>query len=725
MIDKSILKAATLICCCFFFHFLRGQDSIPQQVQTLLLRELNVEAFRSNKPVSETPAAIGLLSSLQLKYNDATSLQNALNTVPGVIMESRGYGGSQRINIRGNFLRSPFAVRNVKMYFNGIPISSPDGTAPLEVMDAFDLEGIEIIKGPAGSIYGSGTGGVMLFTPQSVGYHSRIKHSTLIGDFGLKRFTTAAELRLSDKTDLRMSHIFQENEGYRDQEFNRKQNVSLFLNHRFNEKHKLFWYATYFNGHLALPGALVAAQVEEDPTQANAFSIANNASLYRERFFSGVSHIWQITKRLNLTTAVYGMTTDKTNPYGTAAAYTRNGFKREGSDGTGGRLELTYNVISNEKHKLKTLVGTELQYEQFSSTEWRNRLGAPGDLKYNYDVNFLSSMAFASVDYTYKEKLFIHASSSLNQSLQEIDATGFDNTRLDSTARLSSELLPRLAVSYAFNGYLKPFASVSFGNSNPTVFEQVEIQQFGSATGFASSTGLRSERGINYEVGVKGTNISNISYELSAYHFELQDAILPIVQEQFFAGTNAIEEFTLYNNAGSILQRGVEGTVQYEHWKRGSHTIISNFKCWLTGQITNYRFQEYALGDENFEGNLVPGMPQYSLSSGFTLLLLNRRLRWSVQHYYFDKIVLNNTNTDFSNPYHLVNTRFDWEWPLRRSSGSEKAYGQMIAVFFGINNCLNAEYTSFLQTNAVAQRYYNPAPPLNFYGGLQFSIGKE
>lgn len=716
---RKFIQAATCMCCCFFFHTAHTQDSIPVRTETLLLREVSIEAFRSGKPISETPAAIGLLSSVHLKHNDATSLQNALNVVPGVIMESRGYGGSQRINIRGNFLRSPFAVRNVKMYFNGIPISSPDGTAPLEVMDAFDLGGIEIIKGPAGSLYGSGTGGVMLFTPERVGFHSLLKHSTLIGDFGLKRITTALELRLSENTDLRLSHIFQENKGYRDQEFNRRQNVSLFLNHRFNEKHKLFWYSTYFNGHLALPGALIAQQVEEDPTQANAFSIANNASLYRERFFTGLSHQWQIAPRLNLTTALYGMTTDKTNPYGTAAAYTRNGYKREGSDGTGGRAEMTYFIVSNDDHLLKAMVGSEVQYEQFTSSEWRNVLGQPGDLKYIYNVDFFSSMAFASLDYTYKGRLFLHASTSLNNSTQQIQATGFNNVRLDSSATLNSELLPRLAASFTFHPFFKPFVSVSFGSSNPTVFEQVEIQQFGSATGFSNSTGLRSERGVNYEVGVKGTNISRFSYELSAYHFQLNQAILPGIRNQFFEGTNDIEEFTIYTNAGSVLQRGIEGTLRYRTDMRGANA----FECWMTGQLTDYRFKEYTLFNESYAGQLIPGIPQASFSSGFSLEVWKKRLRWSVQHYYYDRITLNNSNTDFSNPYHLVNTRIDWQTPLRK--GSAWAYGQMLAVFVGINNCLNAEYTSFLQTNAVAQRYYNPSPPLNVYGGVQFSIGKK
>jgi iron complex outermembrane receptor protein len=45
-------------------------------------------------------------------------------------MEERS-PGSYRLNIRGSSLRSPFGVRNVKIYYNNIPFTDPGGNTYL------------------------------------------------------------------------------------------------------------------------------------------------------------------------------------------------------------------------------------------------------------------------------------------------------------------------------------------------------------------------------------------------------------------------------------------------------------------------------------------------------------------------------------------------------------------------------------------------------------------
>jgi hypothetical protein len=80
-----------------------------------ILPSITLEAFSSRKTIERIPASIGYVDKEILESNDQSSLQPSLNTIAGVMMESRGYGGSHRLNIRGSSLRSPFAVRNVKM----------------------------------------------------------------------------------------------------------------------------------------------------------------------------------------------------------------------------------------------------------------------------------------------------------------------------------------------------------------------------------------------------------------------------------------------------------------------------------------------------------------------------------------------------------------------------------------------------------------------------------
>ena len=124
-----------------------GQDSLSLKSQ--LLDEVSVSALGSKEPIIKT---IGSVSYIQIDDQASTSLFSPMNTIPGVQFEERS-PGSYRLNIRGSSLRAPFDVRNVKIYWNGIPITEPGGNTPLNIFNIADLRQSTIIRGPASSKY--------------------------------------------------------------------------------------------------------------------------------------------------------------------------------------------------------------------------------------------------------------------------------------------------------------------------------------------------------------------------------------------------------------------------------------------------------------------------------------------------------------------------------------------------------------------------------------------
>src|SRR5688572_22042003 len=136
-----------------------------QQDTTRILQEVVVKAYEQNRQLKEVSAAINVINAAQLSRYNNTSLLPALNATPGVRMEERS-PGSYRLNIRGSTLRSPFGVRNVKVYWNGIPFTDPGGNTYLNQLSYYNVNNIEVIKVPAGSLYGAGTGGTMLINSQ-------------------------------------------------------------------------------------------------------------------------------------------------------------------------------------------------------------------------------------------------------------------------------------------------------------------------------------------------------------------------------------------------------------------------------------------------------------------------------------------------------------------------------------------------------------------------------
>jgi iron complex outermembrane receptor protein len=121
----------------------------PDTLDRKLLQEVVVSAYEQNRRLSDVSAAIGVITTAEW------------NSIPGVRMEERS-PGSYRISFRGSTLRSPFGVRNVKVYLDGIPFTDPGGNTYMTQLAPFDMYSLELIKGPAGSLYGAATGGALL-----------------------------------------------------------------------------------------------------------------------------------------------------------------------------------------------------------------------------------------------------------------------------------------------------------------------------------------------------------------------------------------------------------------------------------------------------------------------------------------------------------------------------------------------------------------------------------
>ena len=109
-------KAIAGISLSFLIPLLSISQSQPAD-SSKTLGEVILKAFEQNRRLKESPVAVNYLGQPQLDRFNNTSILPALNATPGVRMEERS-PGSYRMNVRGSTLRSPFGVRNVKIYWN-------------------------------------------------------------------------------------------------------------------------------------------------------------------------------------------------------------------------------------------------------------------------------------------------------------------------------------------------------------------------------------------------------------------------------------------------------------------------------------------------------------------------------------------------------------------------------------------------------------------------------
>src|SRR6478672_5775329 len=159
------MKCTLLILFAILFYTAHSQvQTNTDSIQPL--REVIIKAYENNRKLIDVAGAISVVAKSDLNRFSNSSILPALNNNPGVRMEERS-PGSYRLNIRGSSLRSPFGVRNVKVYYNDIPYTDPGGNTYLNQLGYYNFNNLEIIKGPGSSIYGAGTGGVILIRETS------------------------------------------------------------------------------------------------------------------------------------------------------------------------------------------------------------------------------------------------------------------------------------------------------------------------------------------------------------------------------------------------------------------------------------------------------------------------------------------------------------------------------------------------------------------------------
>src|SRR5690606_8155955 len=129
------LTAIVLTVACFGQNP-EGEDSVKT------LGAVIIKGFESQRNLFTTPATVGLIRQAELARYTGHNVLPAVNTVPGVRMEERS-PGSYRLNIRGSLLRSPFGIRNIKVYWNDMSFTDAGGNTYLNLIDPSALGSLE------------------------------------------------------------------------------------------------------------------------------------------------------------------------------------------------------------------------------------------------------------------------------------------------------------------------------------------------------------------------------------------------------------------------------------------------------------------------------------------------------------------------------------------------------------------------------------------------------
>lgn len=160
-------------------------------------------ATKTNTPILDIPQSITIVTEQQAADRGSETVGEALLYVPGVTV-AQGEGHRDQISIRGQVTTADFFVDGVRddiEYFR----------------DLYNVEAIEVLKGPAALIFGRGGGGGVVNRVTKKANGERIREVTATaGSFERARTTIDVGDKISPDAAFRLNAMYEDSESFRD-----------------------------------------------------------------------------------------------------------------------------------------------------------------------------------------------------------------------------------------------------------------------------------------------------------------------------------------------------------------------------------------------------------------------------------------------------------------------------------------------------------------------------
>lgn len=698
------------------------------------LQTVVVTASREAQLRTEAPVAISKIAPTVIQDTKPTLLAELINKVPGVVMLN--YGNEQH----AMGIRQPFGTNAYFLYLeDGIPLR-PMGVfnhnALLET-NPLAINSIEVVKGPASSLYGpeavGGAINVLTKRPTSVPTAS----VGVQGDqYGYRRVQAGGGGMLTPKLGAYVSgYVARQRNGWAASSDYDKQSVNGRLEYALTAKTRLTASASYNNYDSQTSSSVDSvAYYKRDYSSTSDFTYRKTYAL---RAYLRAEQQWNERNQSSLTGYFRDNRVGQNPSYGirwTSGAPTARGevnvnaFRSYGLlaqhsvklNWLGARLlggaSFDYSPTQYNSHQI--LLAAQLRPDKKSVERYTITADRPDLAIADYDTNLLNSAVYAQLD--------LHPLAAL-PALQLTLGGRFDrlsfayNNYLDQStgSKAYQQATPKVGLTYDLGHGRGLYANYSEGFSPPGLTSIFRARPVPAGTPAGTPAefyyNLAPARFFNREVGGWASLLNNKVYvDVAFYQLDGRNELLNIRQP---------DNSTDYQSAGKTLHRGIEYGLTYKP------TAELFFRFGGTNAL--HRFEEFVLSTrstdavQNVNGKEMPQAPRWVANteltykpkwlSGFRVAAEYQR----ISSWYQDQV--NRVRYDDPGLFgargvSVLNLRAGYSWH------------QTLELFVNVLNATNELYANAAtRGNAPTDRTtYTPAAPRTVSVGVQYNfVGKR
>jgi len=690
----------------------RNSKETADTLRGQTLNSVQVTGWSAGKKDNQLNVAqsIGVLTAEDFHRNNGLSLENSLNLVPGVSMGARTTFGGQRIIIRGYGNNTNFNGQGVQVLLNNMPVTDATGATILDDIDFSTLGKVEVIKGPASSLYGSGIAGVVnLFTLRPQPGQTRIVEENTVGSRGLRRNNTRIETA-NDHSALVFNYGHQEEEGWRTNSASRKDFAQFNGDFFVSDRNTITAFFAYAHSLEQLAGEMTDSIFYHRIVWSDPAYLVNGSKTGIESVRAGLSDNYRIDGHFS------NQTTFFTNAYTLNQPFA-HGLMDNQAFTFGGRTGFVYTSDTGSV-TVHGIVGAQFQKTIAFNKSYNLTNGTPGGIRGDLQNASQVYSAFTEWKFSLPSQVILTAGGSLNfteYGITDMLANSANPTHANQGGykSFSPVFTPRVSLLRMLGRHVSLYADVSAGYTPPPTSQVI------NAVLGTTNKDLKPESGIQYEVGTKGDLFgSKLSYQLALFDLDVHNKI---ITEQVPA-SGSMPAYSTYVNAGEQRNLGAELALGY--------TLIDNPASWLslvrpfaTYALSDFRYSSF-FSDNNHNAATVdyshrrvagvaPNVVNIGIDAqtraGFYLYLTYRHV--DAVPYTFD-------NLNYARAFNLLNGKLGYRGQLGRHFS--------VDLYAGADNVTNCTYYSFLffsgNLAGTTDPHFLPMPyNAAFYGGARLA----
>ena len=685
------------------------------------LDEIIISASREIQKRQEVAASIGLLTSKQIEETKAIGIEQLVNQVPGVFMSTSKASSNEQHMMA---TRSPISTKSLFLYVeDGLPIRPVavfNHNALLE-MNNTTFDRVEVLKGPASSIYGSeAIGGSFNFITKNPKKNFGGSVGFQINDLGLAKYELEASTTLKEKYGFYIGgHHVRRDDGLIDHSDYEKSAITFKNVNDFSESIQWVNSLTYIDYRSDMTGSLSEKNYTDGNYESNETFTEREAKALR--FRSTLNKVWNDAHK----TAFHFLY--RNNEMGQIPSY-RIKQNRNGGvlDGTGsGEINL---------NKFKSYVGLVQHKVDFNFANSTLIVGVTTDFSpQTYEAEAIDVVVDASTaqntDYSVREGEYLlkYQADIFNyagyaqfeiEPLDMVKLTGalrydgfsYDYDNLDEgnsgvndTKVRYTNFAPKLGANFNLSKNLGIYSSYSKGFSPPQIATLFRNGKNTTETAFT----LKPSKFHNYEIGGYFIIPSKLKVDIAIYQLDGIDRLISIENE------NGDYE---QKNAGKTRSTGVELGVKYN--------ILDNLFLNYNGSYATHKYLSFYENNVDYSNTDMPTAPSYIANTTLNYKPIESLLL-TLEHEQIGKyntsfegqaVVGTDGNGDpiygatIYDGHHLFNFRANFKYR------QFEIWGQALNVFDKLN-AVRASYNAWSKENT-----YSIGNPRAFHFGVKYNF---